>query len=611
MVTEHGVSYQKELTHVGEAVSAIVAAQDRRIRRWGVLFVLCGAIFLEGIDVSMMGVALPSIRAELGLDTGALQWVVSGYVLGYGGFVLLGGRAADLLGRRRMFVGWLVVFLAFSGLGGIATEAWMLILARFATGVAAAFLAPAGLSIIMTLFAQGAERNRAMLVYAGVGAGGFSLGMVVGGLLTALGWRWVFFAPVLLAALLLVAAILVLPREARATARLRDLDLPGAVTLTAGMLLLVFAIVHAPDVPIGRTVAVLAAAAALLGAFVAVERRSRAPLMRLGILRNAALVRANIGAAALVGPMIGFQFVAVLYLQELRGWTTVETGLALAVAGIDAVLAPTLTPLLVRRFGTVPVATAGLVAAVGSYLAFAPLGPDWDYWDILPSMLLLGVAFTLAYGPLTIAATDGTAANEEGLASALLTMSFQFGAAVGLAVVTAVVVAADDVAHARRPARRPVDDGRGRGVRGTGGRERDPAQGARPRLSPRCSKATFTPIGGGKVAFLQQPGPTYPRNRTISAASAGPASSCRKCPAPVIVGCSRPAAPGSSRSSGSIGAVIGSPSLKAQSSGRSSPRSTSQAARFAGVAGSSGRVGTIVGIARGPALYVSSGNGAS
>ena len=445
MVTEHGVGYQKELTHVGEAVSAIVAAQDRRIRRWGVLFVLCGAIFLEGIDVSMMGVALPSIRAELGLDTGALQWVVSGYVLGYGGFVLLGGRAADLLGRRRMFVGWLVVFLAFSGLGGIATEAWMLILARFATGVAAAFLAPAGLSIIMTLFVQGAERNRAMLVYAGVGAGGFSLGMVVGGLLTALGWRWVFFAPVLLAAILLVAAILVLPREARATARLRDLDLPGAVTLTAGMLLLVFAIVHAPDVPIGRTVAVLAAAAALLGAFVAVERRSRAPLMRLGILRNPALVRANIGAAALVGPMIGFQFVAVLYLQELRGWTTVETGLALAVAGIDAVLAPTLTPLLVRRFGTVPVATAGLIAAVGSYLAFAPLGPDWDYWDVLPSMLLLGVAFTLAYGPLTIAATDGTAASEEGLASALLTMSFQFGAAVGLAVVTAVVVAADDV----------------------------------------------------------------------------------------------------------------------------------------------------------------------
>jgi MFS family permease len=166
-------------------------------RAWGLLLVLCGAVFLEGIDVSMMGVALPSIRAELGLSTAALQWVVSAYVLGYGGFVLLGGRAADLLGRRRMFLVWLAVFVAFSGLGGLATEGWVLVLARFATGVAAGFLAPAGLSIITTTFAEGRARNQALLVYAGAGAGGFSLGMVVGGLFTAVGWRWVFFAPVL------------------------------------------------------------------------------------------------------------------------------------------------------------------------------------------------------------------------------------------------------------------------------------------------------------------------------------------------------------------------------------------------------------------------------
>lgn len=420
-----------------------VAAPDRQLRRWGVLIVLCGAIFLEGIDVSMMGVALPAMRAELGLGTAELQWVVSGYVLGYGGFVLLGGRAADLLGRRRMFVGWLVVFLAFSGLGGLATESWMLIVARFATGVAAAFLTPAGLSIILTLFAQGADRNRAMLVYAGIGAGGFSLGMVAGGLLTALGWRWVFFAPVLLAAALLVTALVLLPRDTPASTRLRDLDLTGAATLTAGMLLLVVGIVHAPDVPALATVGALAAATALLTVFVLVERRSAAPLIRLGILRNAALVRANLGAAALVGPMIGFQFVAVLFLQELHGWTSVETGLALAIAGLDAVLAPTLTPLLVRRFGVLPIAATGLLAAVGSYLTFTPLRPDWGFVDVIPSMVLLGIAFTLAYGPLSIAATDGTAASEEGLASALLTMSFQFGAAIGLAVVTAVVVAAD------------------------------------------------------------------------------------------------------------------------------------------------------------------------
>ncbi|MGH8966865.1 MAG: MFS transporter, partial [Actinomycetes bacterium] len=183
-------------------------------RAWGLLLVLSGAVFLEGIDVSMMGVALPSIRAELGLTTGTLQWVVSAYVLGYGGFVLLGGRAADLLGRRRMFLVWLAVFVVFSGLGGFATEGWVLVLARFATGVAAGFLAPAGLSIITTRFAEGHTRNRALLVYAGAGAGGFSLGMVVGGLLTAIGWRWVFFAPVLVAAALLVAALRLIPREA-------------------------------------------------------------------------------------------------------------------------------------------------------------------------------------------------------------------------------------------------------------------------------------------------------------------------------------------------------------------------------------------------------------
>uniref|UniRef100_UPI0015F0D801 MFS transporter n=1 Tax=Pseudonocardia pini TaxID=2758030 RepID=UPI0015F0D801 len=168
-------------------------------RAWALLLVLSGAIFLEGVDISMMGVALPSMRADLALGTGELQWVVSSYVLGYGGFVLLGGRAADLLGRRRVFLVMLGVFVVFSGLGGLATEGWMLVGARFVTGVAAAFTAPAGLSIITTTYARGPARDRAVLVYAGAAAGGFSLGMVVGGLLTALHWRWVFFAPVLLA----------------------------------------------------------------------------------------------------------------------------------------------------------------------------------------------------------------------------------------------------------------------------------------------------------------------------------------------------------------------------------------------------------------------------
>jgi MFS family permease len=411
-------------------------------RAWGLLLVLSGAAFLEGIDVSMMGVALPSIRAELGMSTSSLQWVVSAYVLGYAGFVLLGGRSADLLGRRRMFLTWLVVFVAFSGLGGLAAEGWVLVVARFVTGVAAAFLTPAGLSIITTTFAEGRVRNRAVLVYAGAGAGGFSLGMVVGGLLTAAHWRWVFFAPVVVAAALLVAAVALIPREERRERAAGGFDVAGTLTLTGAMLLLVLTVVHAPEVALTTTGATLAGAVVLLAAFVRIERRSAAPLVRLGILRSAPLLRANGGAVLLLASFMGFQFIAVLYLQELRDWSTVETGLALAVLGIDAVLAPTLTPVLVNRFGNSRVLVVGMVFAALGYLLFLPVGPDWTFITMLPTFLALGMAFTLAYGTLTIAATDGVADEEQGLASGLLTTSFQFGAALGLAVATAVLVAA-------------------------------------------------------------------------------------------------------------------------------------------------------------------------
>jgi MFS family permease len=424
------------------ATPAPPRANRMSARAWGLLLVLSGAIFLEGIDVSMMGVALPSIRADLGLSTGSLQWVVSAYVLGYGGFVLLGGRAADLLGRRRMFLTWLVVFVLFSGLGGLAAEGWVLVVARFVTGVAAAFLAPAGLSIITTTYAAGRVRNRALLVYAGAGAGGFSLGMVVGGLLTAAHWRWVFFAPVVVAAAILVAAVVLVPREERREPGAGGFDVAGTATLTGAMLLLVVTVVRAPEVGVTTTVGTLAGAVVLLAAFVRIERRSAAPLMRLGILRSAPLLRANAGAALLVGSFMAFQFVVVLYLQELRGWSEVETGLALAVAGIDAVLAPTLAPMLVNRFGHARVIVAGLASAALAYALFLPVGPDWGFAVMLPSLVALGVGFALAYGPLTIAGTEGVADEEQGLASGLLTTSFQFGAALGLAVVSAVIVAA-------------------------------------------------------------------------------------------------------------------------------------------------------------------------
>jgi MFS family permease len=423
------------------AEHALPRARDRLgTRAWVLLSVLSGSIFLEGADVSMMGVALPSIRADLGMSTGSLQWVVSAYVLGYGGFVLLGGRAGDLIGRRRLFLGALAAFVAFSAVGGFAQDGWVLVLSRFLTGVSAGFMTPVGLSIITTSFPEGRLRNRALLVYAGAAAAGFSLGLVLSGLLTQIDWRWVFFAPVLMALVLLAVAPRVIPGDEPSRPGGR-FDLPGALALTSGMLLVVYAIVEAPDAGWGATLAVGAAGVAALAAFVAFERRAAAPLIRLGLLRTASVTRANLAAVLFVGSFVAFQFVAVLYLQELRGWSALETGVALLPVGIDAILAPTLTPRLVERFGLPRVILAGLVLAAAGYALFLQIGLDSPYAAMLPTMILAGLAFTLVYGPLTIAATDGVADAEQGLASGLFSSAVQLGAAVGLAVVAAIVVA--------------------------------------------------------------------------------------------------------------------------------------------------------------------------
>src|SRR4051812_32170000 len=271
------------------------ARWDRSV--WGLLAVLCGVLFLDGLDVSMVGMALPSIESDLGLTTSQLQWIVSGYVLGYGGFLLLGGRAADLLGRRRVLLIALAVFTVASALGGLASDGTVLVATRFLKGAAAAFTAPAGLSIITTQFAEGPERNRALSIYTATGASGFSLGLVMGGLLTELGWRWTFLLPVPFAVGLLVAGRRLVPRDLPAGLVKRSFDLPGAFTLTAGMLLLVHTVVKAPEPGWGTpsTVGAFAVAAALLAAFGTIERRTASPLVRLGILRSAPLVRANFG----------------------------------------------------------------------------------------------------------------------------------------------------------------------------------------------------------------------------------------------------------------------------------------------------------------------------
>ena len=411
-------------------------------RAWGALIVLCGALFLDALDVSMIGVALPSIKTDLDMSTSSLQWVVSAYVLGYGGFLLLGGRAADLLGRRRMFLISLGVFIVASGLGGLANDGALLIATRFVKGVSAAFTAPAGLSIITTSFKEGPARNRALSVYTATGATGFSLGLVFGGLLSEIGWRWVFFLPVPVALATLLAAVPLVPRDAPGSALVqRKFDIAGAVSVTTAMLLLVFTVVEAPDHgwSSARTIGGLAVAAAIFAVFVAIERRTKQPLVRLGILRSGSLVRANLGAMSLIGGWFGFQFMLTLYLQQTRGWSALETGLAIFPAGaIVATLAPRVAP-LIMRFGLTRVIAAGLLSTVAAYALFLPIGLDSPYVTaMLPTFILGGLGFGLAYGPLNVAATNGIAPEEQGLAGGLVNTSFQFGGALVLAIVTAV-----------------------------------------------------------------------------------------------------------------------------------------------------------------------------
>jgi MFS family permease len=408
---------------------------------WGLLIVLCSALFLDALDVSMVGVALPSIGADLDLSNGSLQWVISAYVLGFGGFLLLGGRAADLLGRRRVFLVALAVFAIASGLGAVVDEGWLLIAMRFIKGVSAAFTVPAGLSIITTSFPEGPLRNRAISVYTATGATGFSLGLVIGGLMTEVGWRWALLLPVPVAVVTLLAAIALVPDTGRPAVARGGFDLAGAAALTAGMLLLVFTVVEAPDAgwASARTLGSLAVVAALLTAFVGIERRTPQPLVRLGILRSARLVRAGVGAMSLFGGWVGFQFVATLYMQQARDWSPLETGLAILPGGlVVALIAPRLGP-VITRVGTGPLISAGLLSTVVAYALFLPIGVDSPYAAaILPTMLLGGLGFALAYGPLNVAATTGIAPEEQGLAGGILNTSFQFGGALVLAVTTAV-----------------------------------------------------------------------------------------------------------------------------------------------------------------------------
>lgn len=407
---------------------------------WGVLTVVCGALFLEGIDIAMLNVAVPAIASDIGLSSGSAHWVISAYVLAYGGFMIFGGRAADLLGRRRVFLVALAVFILFSGLGGLAQDAWVLVVARFITGATAGFMTPAGFSLLTSDFPEGSLRNRALAIYGAIGAGGFTLGVVVGGVLTDVGWRWVFFAPVIIGGLLWVAGRTWIRPDQPSGLPRRGFDIAGALTLTSAMVALIYGIVVlGEDRTVTAGYVAIAAATVLLTVFAQIERRATDPLLRPGVLREGLLLRVTLAGLLFMGSFFAFQFLITLYLQDFRGWSPIATGLTFAVMGIDMLLAPLLTARLVARFGNVPVMVTGLLAGAVSFALVLRLDQSWGYWDLFPSLLLVGVMFALVYGPLAAAATDGLAEAEHGVAGGVVYTGFQFGGALGVSVATIVL----------------------------------------------------------------------------------------------------------------------------------------------------------------------------
>ncbi|MEU9890456.1 MFS transporter [Sphaerisporangium sp. NPDC051011] len=421
-------------------------SQEQRwdARLWGALTVLCAVVFLDALDVSMVGVALPSIQADLGLTTSSLQWVVSGYVLGYGGLLLLGGRTADLLGRRRVFLTALALFAVASLLGGIVDNGGLLIAARFVKGISAAFTAPAALSIITTTFHEGPARNRALSIFTACAASGFSLGLVLSGFLTELGWRWTFLMPVPVAIITLVAGFKLLPRHSGEERATGGYDLVGAATITGSMLLFVYTVVQAPGAGwfSARTLGGIAGAVALLALFIVAELRVKHPLVRFGILRSGPLVRANLGLVILFGSYVGFQFVAMQYFQNLLGWSALHTALAFLPAGLLVAVTSTKMGDLADRFGTPRLIALGSAALAGGYAIFLGAGDHPSLATmVIPGMVLLGIAFALTFPSLNIQATAGVPDDEQGLASGLLNTSGQVGGALVLAIVTAVATA--------------------------------------------------------------------------------------------------------------------------------------------------------------------------
>jgi EmrB/QacA subfamily drug resistance transporter len=418
-----------------------VSSTTKSDRRWSALALIVTAQFMVILDVAIVNVALPSIKSDLNFSQTNLQWVVSAYAIMFGGALLLGGRLADLLGRRRLFIAGLALFAASSLLCGLAWSESSLIAFRAVQGLGGALLAPAALSLLMTRFAEGRDRNLALGIYGAASGSGAAVGVLLGGLLTSyLSWSWIFFinVPVGVAAIALAPLLL---QESRADGAERHFDFPGAASITAGLMLLVYAMTRATTDGwgSGSTLALLAGAAALVLAFVAIELRSPAPLLPLRIFRSRTLSAAN-AAMAIVGAVAFSEFfVLTLYLQDVLHYSAVMSGAAFAGFALSVVVLSNVAQVIVGRFGVRPTLTAGLLLSAISVAWLTQLPVDGHYfWDLFPAFVLGGAGMGLSFVPVTIASLTGVERSDAGVASGLINTSRQIGGAIGIASVSAV-----------------------------------------------------------------------------------------------------------------------------------------------------------------------------
>ncbi len=415
--------------------------------RWFALIVLCMGSLMIVLDTTIVNVALPSIRADLDFSQTALAWVVNAYMLTFGGFLLLGGRLGDLFGHRRLFLSGITLFTLASLACGLATSQEMLVGARAIQGLGGAVASAVALSLMMTLFTEPAERAKAMGVFGFVAAGGGSIGVVLGGVLTdVLDWHWIFLVNLPIGIAVVALSLRLLPAARGATAG--RLDVAGAVTVTASLMLAVYAIVNGNQVgwATGRTIGLLAAAAALLALFLGIESRVSSPLMPLGLFRLRNVATANVIGILWAAAMFAWFFMSALYLQLVLGYSSLEVGLAfLPTTLIMGAFSIGLSAKLVMRFGiSAPVATGMLLAAIGLVLFVrAPVDGSFAL-DVLPSMILLGFGAGMAFNPVLLAAMSDVKPEESGLASGVVNTSFMMGGALGLAVLASLVSSRTD-----------------------------------------------------------------------------------------------------------------------------------------------------------------------